>query len=693
MRSPALLLLWSLALACGGGTPAGKGPKIGRAQSVHSAPVAELPIEFRGQVPVLQNSSVLGMLPDTTMAAVVGKSLRHLANTIEFAEILREYSEFFSSANVALSAPQDAKLLEPATWSNLGIDVDAPFGMAFLVRKRAVGLFFAPLTDSKAFLSSVPVAAQAVGLGTVHQSSVGERHIFRFKKDDEVALLVNAGSVVLILADRSTDLDAVLADLLGSSGQQTLAQSGRLAKSFTEFDYGEDVAGFVAFDTFAARISEDRNRDSGDNYWLGQLDEMEKRVEAAKSQAKPQNEIDQLEEKLADVLEEYNAFALRESAEAHFTDNILGDLGTVVFGLDFGGPSTGVRARITATPGSLADRLFLSGGGPLRSPKHLVEEPMWMLAGHVDRVAALEVFKTLLNMEGETVPGLTSEVRNELQIDLSAWLGQVGGEVAGALTLNRDMLLSAKNSYETLNAFGVHIMAEMRNEEAAQKLFDKALQSPALRRYASGTGKNAALEIEGFNARPIRITLADGFLDARSVGPKPSTPAWRDHEASQAGSPQTLALMAFDPMLLQWLWFADPYYYDEHLPRANNTEPNAAEKARLEALAKKEEALRRKRTVIRNTRFVATSKTFGRLLVTARREPSGSLAILGALIGTASNFGRGIQAVAESIDSALVEQRTGKPSALKNVETELRKLQSEETLDRCANSIDPLCGL
>jgi len=682
VRSPALFVLCSFALACGGGTPEGKQPTVGRSQSAHPAPpIAELPEEFRGQVPTLQHSAVLSTLPDSTMAAIIGKSPSHLATSMESVEILREYPEFFAEYNVALNAALDAKLLEPASWSKLGIDVDSEIGAAFIVHKRAVGLFFASLHDTQAFRASVPHAAQVLGLGKVHQSSVGERHIFRFQRDDEIAVLVNAKSAVLILADRKEDLDRVVADLLGTSGNPTLAESGRLAKSFTGFDYGEDVTGFIAFDTFAARLAEDRNRSGGNNYWLGQLEELENRVEEAKSQAKPQAEIDALEERLAEVLKEYNELALRDTAEAHFTDSIVGTLGTVAFGLDIGDAATGIRTRIHATPKSFADRIFVSGGGPLQTPKRLVEEPLWMLAGHVDRIAALEILKTIVNMEGETMGSVASAARNEFQVDLSAWIELFGGEMSGAFTLNRDLLMTAKNSEQTLNAFGMHIMLGVRDDKAAQELLSKAMQSPALRQYVKGTGEDAVLEIESFNNRPVRITISNGFLDIRSVGETPTTPAWRPHETETVGSPQNLALFVFDPMLLQWLMFSDSYdSYPDHAAtyRVDKT-PNPTRDAKIAELTTQIDSLRDSRTVIRNARFTKGSNAFGRLVVSARNEPSGALAIFGSLVGTARNIGRAMQAVAESTEGELEEQRTKTLSPLRGIEAELHKLQAERS--------------
>tara|TARA_R110002096_G_scaffold436057_1_gene666556 strand:+ start:19626 stop:21650 length:2025 start_codon:yes stop_codon:yes gene_type:complete len=665
-----------LVLACGGGAKASEEPKVGSTRAEHAAPIAELPAEFRGQVSALQNSGVLGMLPETTMAAIVGKSPSHLASSLQFATILREYPAYFSEVNVDLNAAKTASLFDPPTWANIGIDVDAPFGAALVVHKRAVGLFFASLRHTETFLTNVAFAAEALRLGEVRTSTVAERHVLRFGSDDNVAIVVAAKSAILVVADRAADVDTVLAELLGSSDTPTLAQSGRLATSFTGFDYGEDIAGFIAFDTLAARIGEDQNRNSSDSYWLEQLETMEARVEEAKAQAKPQSEIDELEAKLATVLEQYNGRTLQESAEAHFTGSMLGRLGSMAFGIDLGGATTGVRLRVTPAPKSIADRLFVSGGGPLKSPKHLQEEPLWMLAGHVDRLAALEVFKTFINMEGETLGQLTTHAKEELQLDLNACLGLLGGEMSGAFTFNRDMLVSGKTTKDTMDAFGMHVMLEVRDEAAARALLLQAMQSPALQEYVSGTGDSAVLEIESFNNRPIRITIADGFLDARSVGPKQSTSPWRDHERASMGSAQNLALLVVDPLLVPWLLFSGSTSASRE-SHSSNSRANAELDAKLEEVEAKIDELRNQQGTLRNAAILKGGKALGRLVVTARSEPSGSLAIIGSLVGAASNLGRGVQVVAESFAPEFQELRTGKPSPLQTIKAELHTLQAE----------------
>ncbi len=682
MRCQALVLLASLvALACGGGTPPGDRPAVGRTQSTHTPPIAELPAAYVGQEPVLQHAAMLGMLPDTTLAAIVAKSPSHLAAATDAVEIFREYPAFFAEANIALGADQKGRLLEPATWAQLGIDAAGPIGAAVIVEKRPIGLFLISLADVTAFRSNIDDVARALRLGTANPSSVGERHIIRFSKENDVAILIQAQTAVVIVAARDSDLEPVLAKLVEGGASPTLADSARLAKSFSGFDYGEDVAGFVAFDTIAGKFAEARKKSSGNDYWSTQLEELETNVEDAKASGMPQSDIDELEENLAGVLEQYNRYSLREAAEAHFTDDILGSLGTLAFGMDLAESSTGMRLRIQATPDSLADRLLLTGAGPLDFPKRLQESPLVMLAGHIDRKSATELFTTFVNMEGASIGGFAAKLREEIDIDFDAWLSLVGGEMSGAFTVNRDTLAKAKTSEEMLDAFGMHILFEMRDEQAAQRLFEQALSSPKLKRYRSGTGNSASLDVPSFNNRPIRITLSGRHLEARSLGPAQEGAIWHSHEQAITGRAQNMALGVFDPMVIQWLIFSispGHNYYAESVSvtSSNGTVPPKL-LARLAKVSSQIEELEGRQSALRNTAFLASSSALGRIAMAAQREPAGDLAIYGALVGTAKNAGRGLQTVSESMNEELEYLRTGKRSEAHQVQEQLSKLRAE----------------
>ncbi len=672
-----ILIVVAFAFACSGGSAPAAAPNVGRAQSQHALPIADLPAEFRGQTPALAETAILELLPDSIMALAVARSPLQLASATDVLEVLREYKEFFADTNVALSTDGAARLLAPTTWSHLGIDASAPIGAGVTVEKRLVGFFLVTLSDAEKFTQSLPDVANAVGLGEVLLSARGNARIAHFSKAMGVAVVVHAKAAILVLCDRRSDLGAALDTLVGASDTIDLATSGRIAKHFSEFSYGEDIAGFVAFDTIMAKLLERENRrHSGDSYWAQQVEEIETKLEEAKSSGSGEEDIQRLEGALRSALDEYNRSAVREAAERHFTKDVVAPLGTVAFGVDLDGPRTGLRLRFQPTPGSIASRLLASGAGPLQLPTRLRESPLWMLAANVDKKAAVELLTALFGMDGVTKSSFGRDLKRTTNVDLEEFLRIVGGEVSGAFTVDTETLSSATSTEEAANAFGVHVLVEFRDPAAARVLLNRAAQS-GLQQYRVGEGDNLALELPSWSSRPIRIELNGRYLEARSVGEGATTEIWHDHETALVHSANAMAVALFDPMFIQWMLAAD-YAGHMHYLEGPAAPKTPKEQARLVELATKIEALTKQRDAARAAQSLESRVEFGRITVIAQREDKERIALIGALVGSATHLARGMQAIAEVLEPALVHARTGNNSELQNLTKEIQKLRSEQ---------------
>jgi len=665
-------------------TPPTDEPRVSRIQSTHSEPPIDLPAEFGGQQPIALSSPVLGLLPDTVMAAVVATSPMRFIAATDAVEILKEYKESFAEANLPLTASQDTRLLQPSTWHNLGIDTDGSVGAAVMLENRLVALLFATLSDSEKFLKAIPEIAATVGLGDASIASMGERFIVRFSQKPGFALVVQRQALLLVTCERSSDLEPALKRILGSAQAPSLAQSARVAKAFSGLDYGDDVAGFVALDTIAAALKKDRLKNSGDDYLSSEVERLEAKVETAKASGVPQVDIDEIETSLSEVLRQYNRFSLRQSAEARFSDDVMGTLGTIGFGIDLDGRKAGLRVKIQATPGSLATRLLAPGGGPLELPRRLQEAPLWMLAAHTNKAAMLELFTLILNMDGESALSLAADVKEEFGIPLEKLLGAIEGEVSAALTVNLERLTPDGAAGSPADAFGLHILVELRDPAAVQQLLDQVATASTWRKYKVQEGEVTALEIPSFNKRLLRVHVKDRYLEVVSKGPPSNPPVWSDRESSLTQSASNLALLVLDPMALQWLVLEQggemtaEYAYLEGPQATASNEPNPKRAARLKDLGTQLAALGRERQVLRTTSMRKSSAALGRAVVVARPDAARSLAIFGSLVGTARNLGRGLQAVVETIEPDLESLRTGEKSERIRLNKKIYELRNEQ---------------
>ncbi len=621
---------------------------------------------------------MLEKLPDSTVAAVVLPSLVDVATAIDWLPIFKEYKKPFAELNMKLTA-SGARLLEPTTLTAIGIDPKAPCGAAFLVETRGVGIFFAHVRDRELFLRNISEVAETLSMGKPEVSG----QLVRFTKEEHIALLVQDSHVIAISADRDSDVLKVVSQLQGEMKEhKTLGESGRLAIA-ENFDFGEEAAGFIAFDTFAARVAEAQARYAGNSYWRRELEMYELRLEQAKVAGKPQQEIDAIEAELDERRREYNAQTLREAGEAHFLQTVVGSLGTVVFGVDLDGPATRARLRIKAPQGSFADRLFDTSGPALALPARLRETPVFMLGARVEKQALTEMLRSVLNMEGETLRDMEELLRKELHLDFSAWLATLQGEISGAITVDIETLARSKTTDEMLDAFGLHLLAETANQAEAEAFFATAIKSPELAPLLVAGAEVPTLEVPGFGKRPVQVSVSGKYFEAKTLPANNARAPWSASEAKLVTSDETYGVFAFDPMMRQWLVLSDySIAYEMTMPARSEpvrATPEQVEKKRLkqQQLQAQLEELRRKRhrTIIRD--FLSSSSAVGRLVAGFQKEPGGAQAAVGILEGKAPNLGRALQAIAESLQPRLEGARTGKPSERTKLGEELFRLSDE----------------
>ena len=673
----ALALLCSLAalLHCGGKPSAGTAPRVGRIQSKHPAPPPPLPSEFLGQAPAAQKAEILDLLPDNTVAAIVARSPVHLIAATEAVSIVREYREFFESGNAPLSKGGAARLLEPSTWIKLGSNPAGPVAAAMSVETNAVSMFLATLSDSEAFLDNVASAAATFNLQALPPQRDGEVALIRFANEENLVLLVRDQAVLLVVAASAQDLGPLLPRLT----KQVVGASFR--KLFTSFDYGDDVSGFVSLPTVAAKLLDERRHEVEDGYWANQVEAIETELEGAANTGQDQAKLDELESKLQHALEGYERRSLRESATGEILRDVLSKIGMLTFGIDLDGPSSGIRVRIEPARGSLPARLLRPHPKPLQLPLRLGETPMWLLDGHLDKKAAAEAFRLMINADGLTQIKLATKIKKELGIDLNEVLALLGGEIGGALTIDTELATSGA-SHGLHSALGVHILAELNDEVKARKLLNQAAASPEMQRYRVGTDEDTELRLPAFGNRELRVTLSGRYLEIKSTAKVTTASAFQEHEQALLSQPGNQALMVLDPTMLS-LWLFAGYEPTDEVwalpvpPRAGGLVSPHEKNRRVAEINQEIKALRTERNTKKTARGIAGSKALGRVFLVARPEGIGHVAIVGGLRGAASNLGRGIQSVAEALSPELEEMRTGTESDIAVLEKKIRKLNEE----------------
>ncbi len=637
-----------------------------------------IPNAFRHQHPPILDQEVLDYLPDASLLAVVIRSPLAIAGAIESTPIFHEYGQLYQDASKDLQLPGGANLWEVETWAGFGIDISAPAGAALWIEDEAVGVFFVTLSDAQLFLHSAQELALANGIPAPVLSPLGSGELLAFGSAAHAALVRRGTMGALVVSENESDLGKAVTRLAGLTSSESLRHSARVAHAFAGLDFGEDLAGFIAFDNIARLLTAELKESSLGERYVEDVTRLESSIEAAKSEnrsAESRAEIDRLEAELETRLRGLNQYEMRKSAQARIAGELLAPLGTIAFAVDLDGKSTRARLSIRARPESLPARLLAAEPQPLRLPRELTEAPLVLLGAQVSSEASRQLLDLFLQLKGETRASSFAALKSELGVDLLPALALVQGEVSAALTLDRDSYERAQGDPEAIaDALGMHILLGLSDTATARKLLLQAASSKALRTYARGSGDSLTLEFPGPGTRRLRLEIIDEYLQLRSIDAT-SAPT---HVALATEQPLggTPALLFLDPTFLDWyLLGSEPRSYPDYYGPMGAPGSESAQK-RLSAINEESAALRTRLQLLLSESFLAGARGIGQLTISVQADGDG-VAALATLTGQAANLGRALQVWFEIIEPALSSARLGARAEREEIEAAMQRLEEE----------------
>lgn len=171
---------------------------VGCEASIPSAkPAAKLPAE---QPPEragwLDEAAALTILPRSTEAVVVAKSLRWVTETIAWSSVgPRLVGADEGDAGHALGI--DASDLASEAWTAAGIDLDAPLVAALLDARTETGAIVVGVADRDRLLAAIQRAASRLGRTWI-AAERGEAVLVRDETDERLSIVVRGGAVALV---------------------------------------------------------------------------------------------------------------------------------------------------------------------------------------------------------------------------------------------------------------------------------------------------------------------------------------------------------------------------------------------------------------------------------------------------------------------------------------------------------------
>jgi hypothetical protein len=666
----AIVLLGLTISACGGSKD--KGPTIGKHRAEHGYANGEISPEFRGQVPALSDASILGFLPDTTVGAWFVRSPRELEASLEFTAILSEYKEFYAELLPMVSGPAGINFLVPSTWPIFGVDPNRSAGVALLVGDSAVGVFFVSLANKELFKTSLDLLGAYTKIGPVVPASAGESTIYVFQGFDEVAIVVRGDIAMLVIPDRDRDLEAQVLAVAGTGSQPTLASSGRIAKTFAGFDHGKDMAGFLAFDTIAAKLMAERDESNSVIEIEAQAEQLRIQIAEAKAENQSKEDIARLERFLMTTMQSLPGLRRKADGELALVNDVLGAIGTVAVGVELDGKTTRLRAQFSPRPKSIPSKILQPASRPFALPGRLQESPLFLLGLHLDIDVASKVFDLIVAADGEARQSISDELMSKIGVSLDEIISLFDGELSGALTVNTAGHVVPGSHYSRAkDAMGIHLMGHLRDVNSAQVLFEKVCSQRALAGFVVERDGGKALEVESFNKRKLRIQISGDYLQAISVGPEDASRKLSTSERGLLEGPTSQGVMVLDPaLMIRTLSNADRRAYN-YEPRPHE---GKAARARAKPIRKELGALYEKRSALQSAAYGGNENKSARFVATGHAYGNG-YAVLARLEGSSKNLGRSIQSMFEAAVPEIRSARIGGNTELDAIEAQIQKLE------------------
>jgi len=291
----------------------------------------------------------------------------------------------------AMVAATGKNLFELGAWSTIGIDLQAPAGVATLDVQKQGFIAFATLSDAKVFRAFVDDLAKKVE-APLKEEKVGDATLLTMDGRDRMVLVTTDTLVALVVIDRGTGATAYAKELATATPEQSLAGS---------LDFKVAVSG-VASDEAGAYLN------------LGVIAPMFYGMSRGDG----------------------GAASERERAELELYKMVLGDLRGLAFGLDVTAESVELSMRMPLAPDALIRNLVANTTGVFPIVKATAEAPLFLAAGRIDLPGYMRVVDKMLAADGVSLSEIKGQMKELVGIDvdndiLSLFTGELGMVVGG----------------------------------------------------------------------------------------------------------------------------------------------------------------------------------------------------------------------------------------------------------------------
>jgi hypothetical protein len=613
-------------------------------------PASPAPPAYRGQTPALLTAGALAMLPADTWFVLTGASPSALAAELRWPEVLRGHGSLHEQLSAGARAITGADVVDPDNLDEIGLDPAGAFGLALLAGDRdAAGVLFARVSD-RARLQAFLDRALAPALGGLSASAVGQATVLYPAHEQELALVLRGDFVFVLVVEDEQDRAQLVDGLATRARERSLAADPELIAAMERLDFGAEVAGYLAMHHLAERMLRELDRDAeGMRSSLQHIVRVtESEIASAESSGAGADEVAALREQLEQQKQWMEQAERSTAGTRRLVSEIVLPLGGIGLGAGIDGPDLHMRVALAPRAGSLPARLLRHGGRPLGILRAVEQAPVFVLGGHGEPRALVDLVELAADLSGGGLDELRSAMRTLAGVDLDQEVIPLfDGEIAVAMTGDRERLLAGDASRE--DTLGVVAVAGLRDPGKARALLDRLSAHPALAGMSADRPWGRGLLVPGWDEKRLYIDVAGSYLVA-STAPEAATRLAADGAASLAErlTGEAQALLGAQPWdglffldvgaMLAMTWSRTPA-----APPPAPSQPgaqddkNAALQRELAAIDAELTPLQAEIETAMRQRALATTRPLGVLLLVAH-VGEGEVAIFGGQLTSASHL-------------------------------------------------------
>ena len=449
-----------------------------------------------GGRPALLDAPAVSYLPGDTVLAIATRDPAGLLETFGWSR-LRPY---LAKASEELREETGHDLLDPASWTEIGLDVHGSWGFAWLSLEDETFAFWATVRDRDAvrrFLDGIARKER----DRLTAETFGDALVLQPPRDGNIAFVFR-GDVVLFTVSNEGDAAGRAAALAvaTTTADDSLARSTAFRGVTDDLGFGRDVAGYVALRPIVyaslGLIGGDGSREPfSSNRW--ELDR------AVNDGASPE-EVRALRAAVEEERRWIEEIRRAQATQRALLDTLFEPLGGLAFGLEVREDSIAARLVTDLPRGSLLRRLLRPGDGTPAFVRALDEAPLYLNYARLDLDVVKDVAERMFRAAGGDYEDFERRVRERLRIDLdqdviATFTGEIGFAVTGHVTTG------AARAMDVVQTMGGGLSLGVRDADKARALASRFFEFPPIREIVRPSGDGWRFDVPGWKTIDVAL--------------------------------------------------------------------------------------------------------------------------------------------------------------------------------------------